>query len=843
LTKIVKGVKFVSIANENGHKPSRRLPVLPRFLTMPEKTKKNLWKRTKEVSAKVGKGVKPIFRWEILGLFLVFFGLLLLISLSTYSRTDNEKLPNFSFGALFHPKEVATVNKAGILGAWLAYNFYQQTGFFAFLIGLFSALFGSQLFLKKNWSKLYWKALPFVILYLLFAVIVDAVLHKETYEFTGVPSFGGQMSFGIASFLITLIGTVGSVVLLFVLALALPLLFWPQVLHIKWRKPNVALPQFSASKKTVERTLAPAGAAEAMVKRPAVQKTEPKLKKFWSKVKDFGKIDLEKMRQREELPKGALPESVVSESFSAEHESATVPERKKTKVGGAVAVQQESFFKELSNTLKTVRPSETDLGKYEYPSLALLADPPKDQRGITREEIGRLADTLQKTLSTFGVAIEDDIEAYPGPIITRFEFKPAAGIKINQIVTLADDLALALQAKRIRVVAPIPGKAAVGIEVPNPYPQTVCLKEILASSAFADEPFRLPIALGKNIAGEAVVFDLAKMPHLLIAGATGSGKSVCLNVLVTSLLFRKHPMEMRFLFIDPKMLELSVYAGIPHLERPVVTNPRVAEKVLADAVVEMEERYRALAKASVRNIDDYNRKKKSSERLPYLIIVVDELADLMMSSVSTRTETLITRLAQMARAVGIHLVLATQRPSVDVITGLIKANFSSRIAFQVASKVDSRTILDANGAEKLLGTGDMLFMYTGRPESERIHGAYISGTETEALVDFLKAQNYQVTPVDNFTVSPEAELEEEENDDRPDELFRQAVELVVRHRQGSVSLLQRRLGIGYQRAARLIDQLEAAGIVGPYDGSKAREVLVDKDYLQQQGKASMPPAS
>ncbi|MCI0406818.1 MAG: DNA translocase FtsK, partial [candidate division Zixibacteria bacterium] len=476
-------------------------------------------------------------------------------------------------------------------------------------------------------------------------------------------------------------------------------------------------------------------------------------------------------------------------------------------------------------------------------SLALLADPPTGQRGITREEIGRLSDTLEKTLATFGVAIEDQIEAHPGPIITRFEFKPAAGVKINQIVSLADDLALALQAKRIRVVAPIPGKAAVGIEVPNPNPQTVYLKEILASNAFADLGMRLPMAFGKTIGGEAIAYDLAKMPHLLIAGATGSGKSVCLNALITSLLYRKHPAELRFIFIDPKMLELSVYAGIPHLERAVVTSPRIAEKVLADAVIEMEERYRALAKASVRNIEDYNRKKKANERLPYLVIVVDELADLMISSVSTRTETLITRLAQMARAVGIHLVLATQRPSVDVITGLIKANFSSRIAFQVASKVDSRTILDGNGAEKLLGLGDMLFMYTGRPEPERIHGAFISGAETEGLVDFLKSQNYEVPPMDNFAVTPEAELEEETNDDRPDDLFRQAVELVVRHRQGSVSLLQRRLGVGYQRAARLIDQLEAAGIVGPYDGSKAREVLVDKDYLAKQGSAPLPPVN
>jgi S-DNA-T family DNA segregation ATPase FtsK/SpoIIIE len=303
-----------------------------------------------------------------------------------------------------------------------------------------------------------------------------------------------------------------------------------------------------------------------------------------------------------------------------------------------------------------------------------------------------------------------------------------------------------------------------------------------------------------------------------------------MNALITSLIYRMHPMQIRFVFVDPKMLELSVYAGLPQLGRPVVTTPRQAEKVFADAVVEMENRYRRLANASVRNIDDFNRKQQREEdKLPYIVLFIDELADLMMSSTSSKTEMLITRLAQMARAVGIHLILATQRPSVDVITGLIKANFPARIAFQVATKVDSRTIIDANGAEKLLGNGDMLFLSTGQPEPTRIHGAYISGAETDRLVSFIKEQKLPTLTLQGISQTTSESQESEV--DLGDPLFREACEVVVRHKQGSVSLLQRRLGIGYQRAARLIDKLEEAGVVSPFDGSKAREVIVDKSYL------------
>ncbi len=473
---------------------------------------------------------------------------------------------------------------------------------------------------------------------------------------------------------------------------------------------------------------------------------------------------------------------------------------------------------------------QVDSMNYEYPVLDHLVNNPDPGPVVSEEELKFTSRMLKETLETFGVKIDGEIERYPGPIITRYEFKPGTGIKVNQILNLSDDLALALKAKRIRIIAPIPGKAAVGIEIPNRNAQTVYLKDILESENYTKKERYLPLALGKTTSGEPFVTDLAKLPHLLIAGATGSGKSVCMNILVTSLLYKLHPHQIRFIMIDPKMLELTVYSGIPHLGRPVVTNPRRAEKVLSDAVVEMEGRYRKLANASVRNIQDYNKKQdKLENQLPYIVIMVDELADLLMSGNSSKTELLITRLAQMARAVGIHLVLATQRPSVDVITGLIKANFPARIAFQVSQKVDSRTIIDANGAEKLLGAGDMLFLQPGQPNSTRLHGALLTSEETEAIVKQINDQNLPILALENISQAVGETTEKEI--DFGDPLFKEACDVCIRHKQGSVSLLQRRLGIGYQRAARLIDKLEQAGIVSPFDGSKARELLVDKAYI------------
>lgn len=466
---------------------------------------------------------------------------------------------------------------------------------------------------------------------------------------------------------------------------------------------------------------------------------------------------------------------------------------------------------------------------YVMPGLELLSKADTVIAPYDEKELADTAKNLRETLETFGVGLSGNIDMFPGPVITRFEVKPAAGIKVNQIANLSDDLALNLKAKSIRIVAPIPGKAAVGIEIPNRNPQLVYLQDVLNSEKFQQHDFNLPIALGKDISGAPFVADLSVMPHLLISGTTGSGKSVCMNVIITSLIYALHPDNLRFIFIDPKMLELTVYKGVPFLDEDVVTNAKQAERVLADAVTEMEQRYRLLAGASVRSIVDYNvRQQNVREKLPYIVIVIDELADLMMSAHSSRVEMLITRLAQMARAVGIHLILATQRPSVDVITGLIKANFPSRIAFQVATKIDSRTILDGNGAERLLGRGDMLFLEAGLPEPMRIHGAFISSEETERIVTFIKGQPYSISKSEESKVVAE---EKEQMRQFDDPVLLEAIETVVRQKQASVSLLQRKLGVGYQRAARLIDELEEMKIIGEYNESKAREVLVDKSFL------------
>jgi S-DNA-T family DNA segregation ATPase FtsK/SpoIIIE len=502
--------------------------------------------------------------------------------------------------------------------------------------------------------------------------------------------------------------------------------------------------------------------------------------------------------------------------------------------------------KEKKDRKRRVRPGEKE---YIFPPISLLSDPPDNEPTVEEAYLRQQSTRLEEALAHFGVRARV-VEVHPGPVITRFELEPAPGVKVQQIAGLADDLALALRAKRIRIVAPIPGKGAVGVEIPNPKPRTVYLKEVLTSSAYANRKSVLTTALGTDISGAPFCTSLEEMPHLLIAGATGSGKSVCIHGILTSLLYGATPEEVHLVLIDPKMLEMTVYNGIPHLLTPVVTDAKEAVRVLRWAVFEMERRYKLLARVGVRNIFDYNRavpRLQASrdiqeegieiEPLSYLVIVIDEFADLILTA-PNEIEDPVARLAQMARAVGIHLVLATQRPSVNVITGVIKANFPSRIAFQVASKVDSRTIIDANGAEKLLGKGDMLFVFSGRPEVSRIHGTYISTEETLEIVTFLKEQGYQ--PRDRRTVllEPEGENGGDETEiDLDDELFDEAARIVIHAQQGSVSLLQRRLRVGYSRAARIVDLLEEAGVVGPFEGSKAREVLVDDEWLRARDEA------
>ena len=466
-------------------------------------------------------------------------------------------------------------------------------------------------------------------------------------------------------------------------------------------------------------------------------------------------------------------------------------------------------------------------GTFTLPPLELLDEVERRDTRMKKESLIANAAILEKKLADFGVEGKV-VEVHPGPIITLYELEPAPGVKINRITNLSDDLALALKAASIRIIAPIPGKAVIGIEIPNLEREAVHLRDVLDSDNFSESRIKLPIALGVDIMGSPVINDLTRMPHLLIAGTTGSGKSVSLNAMICSILFKASPEEVKFLMIDPKRIELSAYEGIPHLLHPVVVDPKKAAHVLKWAVEEMERRYAVISDMGGKSIDAYNKQAEKGKipRLPYIVIVIDELADLMLVAPRNVEESL-ARIAQMARAAGIHLIIATQRPSVDVITGVIKANFPTRISFQVSSKVDSRTILDQLGAEALLGAGDMLFIPPGTSKLTRIHGAFVADREIKRVVEFLEQQ--AKPDYDNSITEFETSLESPDREaDAYDEKYDEAVELVTDLKQASISLVQRYMKIGYNRAARIIERMEADGVVGPSDGVKPRKVLARK---------------
>ncbi|WP_406946204.1 DNA translocase FtsK [Halobacillus sp. SY10] len=485
------------------------------------------------------------------------------------------------------------------------------------------------------------------------------------------------------------------------------------------------------------------------------------------------------------------------------------------------------------NIEKSMPTAELENMDYQLPSLELLDEPTSTPQSQGRSHIQATVRKLEKTFQSFGVKAKVT-KVHVGPSVTKYEVYPDVGVKVSKIVNLNDDLALALAAKDIRIEAPIPGKSAVGIEVPNQEVSMVSLREVLETGKSKPEA-KLSFALGRDISGEAVMSELNKMPHLLVAGATGSGKSVCINGIITSILMRAKPHEVKMMMIDPKKVELNVYNGIPHLLAPVVTDPKKASRALKKVVSEMERRYDLFSDTGTRNIESYNEyiKKHNQEnedaqpQLPYIVVLVDELADLMMVA-SNEVEDAITRLAQMARAAGIHLIIATQRPSVDVITGVIKANIPSRIAFSVSSQTDSRTILDSGGAEKLLGRGDMLFTPVGSNKPTRVQGAFLSDEEVERIVNFCVEQQkaqYQ----EEMIPEEESEVKQEVDDD----LYPEAVQMVIEMQSASVSMIQRRFRVGYTRAARLIDAMEDNGIVGPYEGSKPRAVLVSQQAEEQ----------
>ena len=580
-----------------------------------------------------------------------------------------------------------------------------------------------------------------------------------------------------------------------------------------WREAQARAPRVSPAKPARPRT------------RPAAVATVPPAEARAPRITSGGSAPAEN-----HLPQLALP-------LAAEKKAAAAPARKAEPAPRSRPVSDAS-----SAALD------------ELPSLSLLGMPAQQEDLITAADLTAEANLLVAKLADFG--IEGRVtEIHPGPVVTTFEFEPAAGVKVNQIVSREDDLALALRAQRIRILAPIPGKGAVGVEIPNRRRRMVYLREVLSSPAYEASDAALKIPLGVDVVGQPYVADLTRMPHVLVAGATGSGKSVSLNAIITGLLFQHGPKSLQMVMIDPKMLELSVYNGIPHLVMPVVTEAKRASRALRWAVSEMEKRYKLMATCGARNIAGYNERVTAgqvpsgpaqpdgtpaapAERLSYVVVFIDELADLMLT-VPQEIEEPIARLAQMARAVGIHLVLATQRPSVDVITGVIKANFPSRIAFQVASKTDSRTVLDMNGAENLLGHGDMLFTPAGKPEPHRIHGAYVSEDEAARVVEFWKTKAAATAFAPPLATDARVVDQEEEeggpDDDYDDDLIKEAARLVVSHQQGSTSLLQRRLKVGYSRAGRLMDQLESLGVVGPFQGSKARDVLVDERWLAERG--------
>lgn len=481
-------------------------------------------------------------------------------------------------------------------------------------------------------------------------------------------------------------------------------------------------------------------------------------------------------------------------------------------------------MKDLNENIKK------DFDNYNYPSIDLLED--RSEAGaINESEIKEKALSIEETLDSFGIEAKV-VQIDVGPTVTCYELKPQRGVKVSKILNLSDDLALSLATSGIRILAPIPGKSHVGIEVPNASKEIVGFKEIISTKNFANSKSKIPFAMGKSIAGDPVVSGIEKMPHLLVSGATGSGKSVCINTIIMSILYKHSPDEVKLLMIDPKVVELSVYNGIPHLLMPVITDPKKASSSLFWAISEMEKRYKAFQKYHVRDIEGYKKASQtdeSMENLPYIVVIIDELADLMMTAAS-EVEDYIMRLAQKSRACGIHLVIATQRPTVDVITGTIKANIPSRISFAVTSQTDSRTILDTAGAEKLLGKGDMLYAPSDSMKPLRIQGAFVSDKEVLSVVDYIKKETK--TDYDQSAIETVEENSQVKEVDDEDELLDQAIQIIIEENTASVSLLQRKLRVGYARAGRIIDQLESKGVVGPYEGSKPRKVLVDRTYLE-----------
>ena len=663
-------------------------------------------------------------------------------------------------------------NFAGIVGVYIGAVLFFIMGMSAYCIPLLVLSWAIARLYGITPQKLYFKIFGTIFLILASSAIFSILGHTAAISPGGYDNsfrftLGGIVGLAFSDFLITYLGRFGALLVIFVLFL----------LSVLLATEFLLLPFLSGLFKNAK------GLSSGVKERLAVNKVTPTLtiRRPAVKIKEEPKVS----------------------------SSASSPKPKP--VSGERVLAQ-----------------PVEIGGYRLPGLDLLDSPPPMESRKIKEDFEGNARILEETLRDF--EIEAKVITYNrGPVITRYELEPAPGVKINKITSLSDNIALAMKAQSIRIVAPIPGKGTIGVEVPNSTSTLVYLKEVLDSQEYRNFKSKLKLAIGKDIAGSPVITDLATMPHLLIAGATGSGKTVCVNTMITSLLFNSTPDEIKFIMIDPKRVELAVFNGLPHLLSPVVTDTKRVAAVLEWVVGEMDSRYELFAKTGVRNIDLYN--EKIETKLPYIIVVIDELADLMMVA-KENVEGAITRLAQLSRAVGIHIIIATQRPSVDVITGIIKANFPARISFKVASKVDSRTVLDMNGADKLLGRGDMLFVEPGASRPIRAQCSLISDKEIEGITKFIKSQRAPQYVPDIMEGSKKAAFRKFEKD----EVYEEAVKLILESRQASVSVLQRRLGLGYTRAARLIDMMEDEGVVGPYQGSKPRDILVTLEDYQLKNK-------
>lgn len=720
---------------------------------------------------------------EVYGVILIAVGLMVLASLIRFDRLD------LSFYTS-HPN-TPPKNLLGIFGAYLGGIIISSLGMpSSFILPLLVLLLGIKFFRQDRPYFSLPRILGILVLLLSISSLIGMVDFKNEYARFYLAGFFGSL---VSNFVTSYFSRLGATII-FVTFIILSLALVTEILIS------------SLFKHTYE-----------------------KIQSFFMVFKSIfnlkGKERSVKIRPKSIFPvkpgtaiKNVNVESLVSDPRPKAAVAQGPAAKPKIQINPALLKQGESG--NINKGALKLKPQESKIGDYHLPNLELLDSPPPLEARQIKEDLEANARILEDTLEDFGISAKvTDIER--GPVITRYELEPAPGVKLNRIVALSDDIALAMKAQSVRILAPIPGKARVGVEVPNTQSSFVYLKEVIASNAFREEKSILTLSLGKDISGQPIVADLDGMPHLLIAGTTGSGKTVCVNSLVLSLLFKGSPNDLKFLMVDPKMVELMPFNGLPHLLCPVVTEAKKASAALNWVVNEMEERYQLLAKVGARNIESYNEKQ---ENLPYIVVIVDEFADLM-SVVRDQIENAVTRLAQLSRAVGIHLILATQRPSVDVITGVIKANLPARISFKVASKVDSRTVLDMNGADKLLGRGDMLFLRPGESKLIRIQGTLVSDKEIERVVSFIKEQG---EPVYDEEILKEQRKSAQSSGEK-DELYEEAVRVIMESNQASVSILQRRMRLGYTRAARIIDTMELDGLVGPFEGSKPRKILVDRD--------------